>query len=829
MISSYKQVTVKYLKQNLKRTLLTIIGIILSVALISSIGLFFKGMQDMAIEGAKSTYGSFHLLYQKTDKNLINKIINNPKVSRSGLITYGNSIRISEDLVIKEMIAKDEALELLPYRIKEGRFSENNKEVAVEKWALRYIDKDAKIGDTISIKDKRYTLVGILEDIAETQISGEGTILIKDDNISEDESLLLVEIDLKTNLKKAVTELRQLGEENTVVENSYLLSLQGAGESSGAQGLYLTIAVIIGIVIISTIAVIYNSFHISVVERIKEFGLLRAIGATPRQIRKLVLREAMIIAIVGIPIGLLCGVIAIWAITFVFDLIGSESTNIVKLSISPYILGISALVGLFSIYISALLPAIFAGRISPLSAINSRNSIVKEKIKRRNTKIIGKILGIEGEIAAKNIKRNKKRYRITVFSILISVMLFVTFYSFMDMSLRISENLNESKNIHFSVIRDINGTKENITIDERVVEEIKSLDSVDEIYKGYDTYDFEAVIDRTSEIDEIQNFEGVYQNTEFEGKDKTLIESSVTVYDEKSLTASKKYLDSGNIDIESLNKEDGVILINKSRIYNYNTQNMYYGQIANIKVGDEIYLKYNDNKNDEVQSDEAKFYKVKVLALLKDEPFDFKGDHGLKIITTEELGKKLANLDAINPINLNIKIKDIEYEETAKEEIENILISNPSLKLINIIDENRNGKSIILMVKILLYGFVIVVSLISCVNIINTLTTNIILRKREFSILKAIGLTQRGLKKVIVLEGFMYGILGTIWGSLIGCVLSYTMFKGMFAFREFSWSVPYNAIAIAGICAIIIGYISVLSPLSRINKDNLIKSISQDY
>ena len=145
-----------------------------------------------------------------------------------------------------------------------------------------------------------------------------------------------------------------------------------------------------------------------------------------------------------------------------------------KISISPMVLCISAAVGLISIYLSALVPAYFAGRISPLNAISGRNSITKEKIKRRKNRVIQRIFGFEGAMAAKNIKRNRKRYRITVFSIVISVVLFVTFKSFMDMSLNISSDLNESKNIHFSVVGNNQEHRKNM-IDNKIEDDIKAL------------------------------------------------------------------------------------------------------------------------------------------------------------------------------------------------------------------------------------------------------------------------------------------------------------------------------------------------------------------
>ena len=283
MITSYKQLTGRYLKKNKKRTTLTIIGIMLSVALISTIGLFFKGMQDAEIQDVKNNYGSYHLVFQKINAKLVSKIVNNPKVSRSGTYTINEGVKIGDKLVVDIINATDKALELFPYKTKLGRLPEEQNEIAMENWELRYINKNAKVGNKIKVNNKEYTLVGILQDSIASQTSGNGIMLLKNNNINNQKTALLVEISSKTNLKTALRELKQLGEKNSVVENGVLIQMQGAGDAnSGMGGLLVALAIIIGIVLVATIAVIYNSFQISVVERIKQFGLLRAVGTTTK-------------------------------------------------------------------------------------------------------------------------------------------------------------------------------------------------------------------------------------------------------------------------------------------------------------------------------------------------------------------------------------------------------------------------------------------------------------------------------------------------------------------------------------------------------------------
>ncbi|MDF2505932.1 ABC transporter permease [Clostridium sp.] len=811
MISSYKQLTVRYLKANKKRSLLTVIGIILSIALISSIGFFLVGMQQAEIDSVKNDYGSWQVSFSKPSDDLISKVVSNPKVSKSGLYQQSEEMNLGEGLKLSPIVASDKALELLPFKIKEGRFPQNKDEVALEKWVLSRIDKNIKIGEKIKLANREYTLVGILQDNVVTQTQKSGTMLSKSNNIDSTKAVLLAEISTKTNLKKAVKELGSLTDKKilktnskgekvlvpSVINNSILIDMQGGGDGkSGWLQFYAAVGIIIGIVVIATSAVIYNSFQISVVERIKQFGLLRAIGMTAKQIRKIVIREATILSVIGIPLGIVLGIIAISIIGFVFKAIGGDSVVFMKLSISPTVILISLLIGLVSIYVSALIPAFFAGKISPLVAINSRTSITKEKIKKRRNFIIGRLFKFEGMLASKNIKRNRKRYRITVFSIVISVVLFITFKSFMDMTLNISKNINESKNVHFLVQTDSSASGEKNFVDNKVINNISKLDSVDTLYKVYNVYNFLEIVDR-EKVTEGGKIYGV--NKTIDGKEKVLMTGSINVYDNAALRVSKKYIQSGSIDVNKLNSEKKIS-----------------GASADVHE--------NPNKSN------GETRKVKVMAILKADPFDFNGiQSGPKLITTEEMAKKLTGINDIEATGLNISIKNIKNEESAKAQIEGVMKSYPSLSLINYLDSNRTEKSTVLMVKILVYGFVVVVSLIGSVNIINTLTTNIILRKKEFAALKAIGLTQKSLRKMIVLEGLLYGIVGTLYGSIIACGLSFMMYKGISGIRETVWPVPWSAIIIAAVFSILIGYLSVLAPLARINKENLIEAVREDY
>ncbi|HBJ2614029.1 TPA: FtsX-like permease family protein [Clostridium botulinum] len=848
MIKNYKQITGRYLRANKKRTILTIIGIVLSVALIATIGLFFKGMQDAQIGNVISSVGSYHLMFEGANEDLVSKMKNDSRVSRSGLYIVSDPIKVGDKISIQEVVVSDKALELLPFKAKQGRLPENEKEVAVEKWALGYIESSAEIGENIKINGKDYTLVGVLENSSVTQMQNSAMVLMKNNNINTENAALLVQISSKVDLQKATKELKKLRGKSKVEENNMLLMYQGGKKDYSTSGLYGAIFIVISIVVISTIAVIYNSFQISVVERVKQFGLLRAIGITKKQIRNMVLREATLVAIIAIPLGLLCGIIAVYSVGFVFSLIGGDSVLPTRLSISPMILLGSGVVGLLSIYASALIPANFAGKISPLVAINSRAIISKEKMNRRKSKLAEKLFKFEGSLALKNIKRNRKRYRITVFSIVISVVLFISFKSLMDISTNFRNELNESQNIHFKVYKSSQGLGnedikiDDLTLDNKIEDKIKTQGVVDKVYGEYRAYNFYGAIDDKFEVNDIKDIKDLYRKVNVNGQEKTVMDVSMSIYDKEALEVTKNYLKSGAINTEKLNQENGVIVINKNKVLRRELNKSYMGPLADLKVGDEISVQYKENQKvyDEkykgnIEFGKGKVKKVKVMAIVDAPAFNLGSDvqheseKALKVITSPDVMKKLSESKEIKPRCFNIKVKDANKDQLAMKDIQGAIKEDPSLRTANIIDKNKREKSEVLMMEILVYSFIAVISLIGSVNIINTVTTNIILRKREFAALKSIGLTQKGLKKMVTLEGILYGITGAIYGSVLGCGLSYLLANQLMKSREFVWPVPWQAIVIASVSAILIGYISVLSPLSRIKKENLIEAIREDF
>jgi len=844
-MKSYRQITDKYLKHNKKRSILTICGIILSVALITSIGLFIKSMQNTFLQEAISSNGSYHISISKEDDEAYDKIYNNPKIDKVGLKESIDSVSLRDDKKINITQFNKNALELLPYKSIKGELPKKNGEIALESWILNYMDGKPKLGSIIRIKlnsgkEKEFKITGLIKNNSSNQLEGRALGIVYSDKFNINNSTIYATISEKADISDTIRDLK--GKFKELESNEEVLRLLGEGQNENInKSLYQIAGIIIGVVVIATIAVIYNSFQISVIERIKQFGLLRAVGATQKQIRKIVLREATLISLIGIPLGLFFGIIALKIVAQIFKMMSSSAFGNLNVIISYKILAISGLVGLVSIYISALIPARFAGKISPLVAISSRALIVKEKIKKNRGRIAKKILGINGLMAFKNIKRNKKRFNITVFSITISVTLFIFFTTFINMLNFFNTPETESDISQFLVVGTVDN-KGKSSLNKNIIDEIKNNNYTNDVFVHYMNYSSKAAISMDKKEASLEKIApDIYEKINLDGKEMMKLGVAFDVYDENKLKNSSKYIVSGKIDIDKMKKENGVILVKNQLIADKG--GYYNGPFTNLKVGDSFYIHKNILRNDLTKENGEKdiklnfnkedITKVKVVAIVNTPPYGFfvNPEH-LKIITTKDVLGNIARKD-MNKILLDqIQSAEIELKDkSTADEFQKWIQpfgDRFGVKIINHVQQMEEQKSSLLQIKILMYGFIVVVSLIGAVNIINTITTNLILRKKEIASLSAIGMTYKNIKKMILTEGILYGLYGSIYGVIVGTLLSYAMFSNMTNIMKFKWPIPWQSICIAVGTSIFIGLISVIRPLNRIKKSNIIDVIKAE-
>lgn len=879
-MKNYKDITYKYLKGQKNRTLLTLLGIILSVALITSIGTIIMSARDMLIEETIEDNGAYHGRFTNLDKDTVDKLKNHVEVEEVSVVkeegfapiakttedeqeNYGN--KIPYRYIELEGYGQD-AFNMLPIKLKEGRLPKNSNEIIFEEWINEYFDREIKLGDKIKFDlgerhieegeedefgyteylgedfektgEKEYTVVGF---ISPTYIYRGNFITqgITSSNIGEAKGNNYKAYFSLPNskIRKAQEIIGKIGkdlgvESKNIESHNELLRLYGvSGNPMLDTSLMALVIFVVVLIVVSTVAVIYNTFNISVLERISQFGLLRSVGATPKQIRRIILREAAILSAIGIPIGLFLGVFAMKIVLYIIGLVLTDTDSLLgfnkmEASISGLVFGISSMVGLLTVFLSAIGPARQASRVSPLEAIRNTGEIKEESFKRvKGSKLIREILGIEGEIARKNLRRNRKRFIITLFSMVISIVLFVVFSTFSDFMFKI-DAIGTGEMSDFQVYGQI-GDKS-----EEVYKALREMEDVDRVYKVVETGGM-ALLDQDQISKKMLDISPDYI---FEEKvdGLTKIENiHLSTIGDSNFEKLQGLLESGSIDIDKINEEKGVLVINNTHAYKENGDDRVLMEGYKLKVGDKIPFTpyHHDREDEETEYDELTVVGVLEKGILGNE-YNYNGS--INMITSEEVFNQVYQGDRSDItlkdqyVNFYIDMTEDGSRETISKYLGEEEDSIPGFHYIDSVEQARENRKISIIMSIFLYGFVAIISLISIINIINTISTNIILRTREIAMIKAVGMTQGGIKKMIAFESLFYGLYATVLGGGLGTGLTYILFRIVAGISEFEYQIPWQNVGIACIGAIIISLLSGVYPLKRINENIIVESMKTE-
>lgn len=581
------------------------------------------------------------------------------------------------------------------------------------------------------------------------------------------------------------------------ISNTDLLRYQGVLNDATLQVLYTIGAIVIVIIVISSVFVIRNSFSISVSEKNRQYGMLASVGATSKQIKKNVLFEGLSIGLIAIPLGILLGIVAIMILLQVVNYLLSDmfvaGLNLeYSISIIPIIASI--IISLITIYLSCLIPAIRASKISPIESIRGNNDIKLKPRKIKTPKFIKKVFGIGGVIASKNLKRSKKKYRTTVISIVVSIFIFISLSSILTLGTKVTTLYYTD----FKFNMFVSGG------DKTIYEEIAKLDNVDNY-----AYFYEKGLDI--------NFEKY--SSEFGKQVLGDIENGgilLAVYNNEYF---KQYIKELGISEENYKK--AAILIDDVILYNAdNTRTV--DRIYNIQSGDEITI-----------TDSSKEKSFVITKTTTERPMGLENtyyDSGIIVVSQDFLEEVFGEKVDESYILDDLLIYS-EEDETLENTINDLIKQNENYSELAVYNYNtavEQQKRIILVVAIFLYGFITVISLIGVTNIFNTITTNMILRSKEFAMLKSIGMTKKEFNRMIRLESIMYGLKALIIGIPLGILGSYFIYKAFALDTDFGYSLPIVPIIISIVFVFIIVGITMKYSLNKINKQNIIETIRKD-
>lgn len=850
------ELTIKNLKQNKKRTMVTIFGIMLSVALVTAITTFLSSMQGSLIEYAKRNSGDYHLYVTDVPVEEQKYFFKNEKIGKImktqtlGEITM-EEVKLDEyEDSVPQMRLKafgEDALTHTGKFIYEGRLPKNEKEVVFPMnlvWieSLQYV-----VGDEITFRvngvEQTYTICGMCSYPSFEFYTEEGnmgyTFLTKlsHDVEGETSDLFITMKDPKDAYRfyEELTKKRGYAE-NQIEVNHNLLRFEGVTRSEATmQILYRLAFLVILIIIFTSVFVIKNSFDISITERIRQYGMLASIGATSKQIRKNVLFEGFALGIIAVPLGVLCGIFAIWVtlrgVMWILEDAGlaAEFYNL-QLHISGGAVVAAVVVAVVTIFISALIPARKAAKVAPIDAIREAKDVKISGKKLRTPKLLQKLFGIEGELADKNLKRSRKKYRTTVFSIFLSVVLFVSISSMMKYAFE---------------LQDLQVRKQDFNL-YAWIQNVRSKELTSEAWTGKD-YDRQLEIEKEA-YQKVKKLEGI--------KRATIVKYMVANVDAAAF--SERALELQQQMTEGCTREDMQEMVNV-KVYSVEDreyrdylkdlgldyeeaegkailldQALYEVSVDGKPIREKYrYLDVEEGDTLSIQELTGEDWKqnekipLEIVKVTEEAPFGLQSGIGfgmIRVIVSEKMMEQFDHwYDGIR----------IDAEDTRKlaEEIEQIeQVDGGTVEWdVNDLDaEARESKSLILVVSIFVYGFIAVISVIGITNVFNTITTNMTLRSREFAILKSVGMTEKEFRKMIRYESLLYGVKALALGLPAGVLLSYLFHYLFVGILIVEYKLPWREMGIAVVFVFLIISLTMHYAVKKSQKQNIIETIRSE-
>jgi putative ABC transport system permease protein len=365
----------------------------------------------------------------------------------------------------------------------------------------------------------------------------------------------------------------------------------------------------------------------------------------------------------------------------------------------------------------------------------------------------------------------------------------------------------------------INGAPGESITDEQF-NEIKGLTGVESVYKNMRTQVSVLVPEDIINPRFAQIMAPVLKD---KVKDSIVLGNNELVcYGEAGFAELKGSLRSGTADPEAIDRDNGVVLLVTNRLFDDKTRRVVVLDAAEFKVGDTIYLSTGGNT---VFSGDTSGRSVKVTGIVSKDSLG--GDHAesgsIRMITTEEVYSSITG--NANCKQIGVRIKKGADRGPVAGYFKELSRKDPRYKYIDMYEALQEFKNSMTAVSIFLYGFVGVVTLIGCLNIINTISTNLILRTREISMLKAVGMTDNSLKKLVCLEGIFYGMIAAVYGGITGALMSYIATIILTDVREIEWIMPWKLIFTGAVGAMLITLVSGLIPLKRINSGSIVEKM----
>lgn len=873
----FQKVTLQSLKKNKVRTIVTIVGVILSAAMISAVTTFTASMSNYMIQAAIASEGAWHGYVADADIETTQEIVAAPEVAEASAMRHlgyalvdGNTMGTCPYVYV--LSSDEETTDMLSVRLVGGHYPTSGDEILLPEHLLNSNSNTFKIGDTITLalgqrmvdgyylsQSNPYQEEETLE-VRETRtFTVAGVYRRLSDRIESYEAPGYVAItgpagsgDAESRYDVFFT-MNRPGDIYSFLEdhalngktNDRVLLYSGATDVSGFENALRGLsAIVIGLIMFGSISLIYNAFSISVSERTKQFGLLSSIGATRKQLRGMVLFEALVVSVIGIPIGILSGILGIGVtLLFVGDLFASlvagEGVPMTLCISAPSIL-VAVAVSVVTVLISAWIPSGRATKVTAIEAIRQSRDIRPEKRVRRSSGLTYRLFGLPGVLASQHYRRSRKKYRATILSLFMSIVLFVSASAFTDYLVTMTQQgLNVAGyDISMSLYQDSLAVLD----DQQLLQQIRDMDQVEDV-----AYLNERSV---SCIFDNQDVQSKYAQS---GAETTEFELFLYFVDDNSFRTLLQ--EHGLSEAEYMDPQHPLAIgVDGSRVFNAETEQYqtiellssdqleftavarrniegyWFDTTETNSTGELVYV-YRSREDSaqvlELSEEEAMYSStIRMGTRITDWPFFLSQSNGTTFLLPASAKDAVFPGDGVVYGEYLITADD---HRAVVQELKNMALAQG----VQVFPYNRaaseeSDRNTITIIRVFSYGFVVLISLIAAANVFNTITTNIHLRRREFAMLKSVGMSHSGFNRMMNYECLLYGSRALLFGLPASLLMALLIHRSVIYAFDMPFRVPWKAMGISALSVFLVVFVTMLYAMSKIKKDDPIEALKNE-
>lgn len=891
--------TMRVLRENKVRTLVTIIGIALSVAMFTGVISLVSSFQRYALDLEVASSGMWQGRIDNVSAALVEKmkadseitdinVVQNLGISRddksldpesNGLILLGidddfdkySSVNLIEGRVPKdstELVISTSWLDSSEYAyevgdtltLSYGELQAASGESSGASWEslLGCLEEDA----LQNVQEQSFKIVGIFGNPSH-QMSGipiDGNLLFTRSDSEKKDALNLsagtlgqpidysVYIRVKHGekvdkvLKKYHKQSEKEGHFSPTDVHQSLLLYEGHSTNHGFNDvLYQMAGILLLVVMLGSVSLIYNAFSISISERTKQFGLLKSIGATKRQIRNSVFFEVFVLSLVSIPLGLLAGLGGI-AVTlhFVQDLLKPmlnfthEDKVVLHLAVTPLSILLSVAISFLTVLISGWLPARKVVKRPVMQSLRQSDDIRIRGRKLRTNPLTYLLFGFEGMLASKNYKRNRRKYRATVLSLFMSIVLFVTASCFCNYMLGSTTAMVNVTSCDIGC--DISDKKRGNKSVDAIKSEISGLDAVTDITYSKCAYAYADIPLQYYEEEYVDILKEGYVNDEKKWKKDT--KNGWNQYLQLYFLEDRFYeswLKEHGYDVSAYMDTKALKALVWSKVVTYHSggESVYSGQLLKESgFTSEVLV---EDWDDEGNSIGQHTLDIEVGDIVEEQvPLGVNGDGMVMVLPysaleasslTEEFPNLLAQTE--------YQLRSSDHKQT-KEKLEDYIESKKyyihyvSEHIQDVQEMQEMNRAVVRIVEIFSYGFIALITLISLANVFNTISTNISLRRQEFAMLKSVGMTRKGFQRLMDYECLLFGCKSLLFGIPVALLLNYMMYRSVSSSLSSKLIIPWSSMTVAVVSVFVVVFATMFYAYRKMAKDNLIEALRNE-